>query len=94
MLYLFALPVSALTLPVDCYLAQRLPLALRAPLTAVVGGTIAVGLLCALAWAVSPHGATPQCLLTPFAIGGALSMGLGSVLSSDYGGGGAARRRQ
>ena len=85
-LFLFALPVSAITGPIDSYLARALPLALRAPLTAIAGAAAAVGLLLALNRMMFPHGTTlPLEILTPFAIGGAVCMGACSLLSHDYG---------
>jgi hypothetical protein len=80
LLFLFTLPVSALSASFDGYLARSLPLSLRAPLTAIVGATVAGGLA----------GALFSCLLPPsmlmwFAIGGAVCMGACSLLSHDYG---------
>ena len=42
---LFSLVVSAITGPVDGLLAYAVPVSLRAPLTAIVGAAIAVGLI-------------------------------------------------
>ena len=85
-LFLFTLPVSAITGPIDSYLARALPLALRAPLTAIAGAAAAVGLLLALNRMMFPHGTTlPLEILMPFAIGGAVCMGVCSLLSHDYG---------
>jgi phosphatidylglycerophosphate synthase len=80
-LFVFALPVSAITGLIDGYLARALPLASRAPLTALAGAMIAVTPVLALL-----HGSmlreTPL-ISTWFAIGGALSMGACSLLSHD-----------
>jgi hypothetical protein len=86
LLFLFTLPVAALSASFDGYLARALPLPLRAPLTAIVGATVAGGLLLALNRMMFPHGTTlPLEILTPFAIGGAVCMGACSLLSHDYG---------
>jgi hypothetical protein len=85
LLFLFTLVVSAITGPIDGYLAHALPLPLRAPLAAITGATIAVGLVLALFTMMLPHWTMPpQWLLTPFAIGGAFCMGVCSVLSNNY----------
>jgi hypothetical protein len=76
---LFSLVVSALTGLVDGYLAHTLPIPLRVPLTAIVGATMAVGLILALAGKM-----LSQPILLPFAIGGALCMAVCSFLSNDY----------
>jgi hypothetical protein len=81
LLFLFTLPVSALSASFDGYLARALPLPLRAPLTAIVGATIAGGLACALFSCLFPPS-----MLTWFGIGGAVCMGACSLLSHDYGG--------
>jgi hypothetical protein len=86
LLFLFTQSVSAIAGPIDGYLARTLPLELRAPLTAITGATVAVGLVLALNWMIFPHGGMlPQEILKPFAIGGALCMGVCSLLSHDYG---------
>lgn len=83
-LFSFTLLVSAVTSPVDQYLAHALPLVLRAPLIAIAGAMIAVGLVLAVAWMVVPQWAkSPRWIAMPFAIGGALCMGMCSVLASD-----------
>jgi hypothetical protein len=81
LLFLFTLPVSALSAAFDGYLARALPLPLRALLTAIVGATVAGGLACALFSCLFPPS-----MLTWFAIGGAICMGACSLLSHDYGG--------
>jgi hypothetical protein len=83
-LFAFTLLVSAISLPIDQYLAHALPLALRAPLIAIAGAMIAAGPVFALVRIVLPQWAKqPQWVLMPFAIGGAVCMGLCSVLSTD-----------
>ena len=84
MLFLFTLLVSAIALPLDRYLADVLPLPLRAPLIAIAGATIAAALVFAVVRIVLPQWAKqPQWVLTPFAIGAAVCMGLCSALSID-----------
>jgi len=85
-LLLFTLIVSVITGPVDGYLARVLPLTLRAALTAIVGAVISVSLSIAFDRMMFSHWAMPsQCELMVFAIGGALCMGVCSLLSNDYG---------
>lgn len=76
---IFSLIVSVVTMPVDGSLAYVLPIPLRAPLTAIVGATIAVGLDLALIGKM-----LPQQILMQIAVAGALSMGTCSLLSNDY----------
>jgi hypothetical protein len=80
LLFLFTLPVSALSASFDGYLARALPLPLRALLTAIVGATVAGGLACALFRCLFPPS-----ILMGFAVGGAVCMGICSLLSHDYG---------
>ena len=76
--------VSAITAPVDGYLARALPIPLRAPLIAIVGAALAVGTVCVLVSAVLRHWTMlPQWILIPFAIGAALCTGVCSLLSND-----------
>lgn len=77
--FIFSAIVSAITGPIDGYFAHAVPVPLRAPLTAIVGATIAVGLLLYLVGKV-----TPLQFPTHIAIIGALSMGMCSVLSHNY----------
>lgn len=85
-LFTFAFFVASCTVLVDGYLADTLPIYLRAPLIAIVGAAIAVGMAFGLAWTVVLHFVMlPQWILLPFAIGGALCMGACSLLSNDYG---------
>jgi hypothetical protein len=79
MAYFFGLAVSAATGPIDGYLARIVPIYLRAPLTAIVGATIAVGLILAMGRMMLP----PQ-ILMQFAITGAVCMGVCSVFSNAY----------
>ena len=79
MAFIFSLVVSAITGPVDGYFAYVLPVLLRAPLTAIVGATMAVGLILALAGKM-----LPQETLMSLAIIGAFCMGLCSLLAHDY----------
>jgi hypothetical protein len=76
MALIFGVIVSAVTAPVDGYFAHALPLPLRMPLTAIVGATIAVGLILALGGKM-----LPQDVLMRFTITGALAMGTCSLLS-------------
>jgi hypothetical protein len=75
----FSLIVSVVTGPVDGYFAHALPVPVRVPLTAVVGATMAVGLILALSGKMLPRD-----VLMPFAVIGALCMGTCSLLSHDY----------
>jgi hypothetical protein len=68
------LPLSAFCGVVDECVARTLPMAARAPLTALVGATIAGGLV----WVLF------RPLFPTFAIGGALCMGGCSLLSNEY----------
>jgi len=76
MALVFSVIVSAVTAPVDGYFAHALSLPLRVPLTAIVGATIAVGLILALGGKM-----LPQDVLMRFTITGALAMGTCSLLS-------------
>jgi len=80
-LFFFTLPVSALVGSLDAYLARAFAIALRAPLIAAAGAIVAFGLAYILFnWAVpSPS------YLTCFAIGGAVCMGLCSLLANEHG---------
>lgn len=75
-LFFLTFIVAAITAPVDGYLARALPIPLRMPIAAIVGGTVGAG----EALLLSPHW-----FLQPFAIGGAICMGMCSLLSHDYG---------
>jgi hypothetical protein len=70
-----SLIVSAVSGVVDSALVQEMPISLRAPCIAIVGAIIAVGLM---------GGRVSQLELTVVAVGGALCMGLCSLLSHNY----------
>ena len=76
--YIAIVPVSGIVGLLDGWLAQSLPISLRAPLTALVGATAAVVL------PVAVLGPMPQSLSTPLGIGGAFCMGVCSLLSDYY----------
>jgi hypothetical protein len=78
MAFIFSLVVSAITRPVDGYFAHVLPVLLRAPLTAIAGATIAVGLLLSLVGKM-----VPQQTLMSIAIIGASCRGVCSLSSHD-----------
>lgn len=85
-LFVFSFLVSAIIGPIDGYLARVLQTPLRAPLIAIAGAAIAVGVLYVLAGMISPRWVLlPLWILPPFAIGGAICMGVCSLLSHDYG---------
>ena len=80
LLFLFTLIVAMITWSIEGSVAHTLPLALRAPLTAIAGGVVAVGLfLGTIGWTL------PLGVSAPFAIVGAFCMGVCSLLSHDYG---------
>lgn len=81
-LFIFTVFVAAIAALVDGSLARALPVYLRAPLTAIIGAAIPVGVI--LGWAGC---VLPQQIWMPFAIGGALCMGACSLLSNDFGSG-------
>jgi hypothetical protein len=86
--FVFSLVVSTVTGLVDGILTYALPKAWRAALSAIVGATIAVGLIVIWAGMVGPLQLqellqSPQSLL-PFAIIGALTTGACSLLSHNY----------
>jgi len=97
LLFCFTLCVAVIAWFIDGSLASSLPLVLRAPLTAIAGGVTAgvLFLISAFPLLMNPfaigmmHGANvwtlPLWLSAPFAIGGALCMGVCSLLSHDYG---------
>ena len=78
MVFFFGLLVSAVTGLVDGLLSRTLAIFLRAPLTALVGATVAIGLPAAL------FGRLPQEMSMALGIGAALCMGVCSLLSHDY----------
>jgi hypothetical protein len=79
LLFLFTLIVAMITWAIDGSVAHTLPLPLRAPLTAIVGGIVAFGVFLGLVGWMFPLWTS-----TPFGIGGALCMGACSLLSHDY----------
>ena len=80
-LFLLTLPVVAFAAAVDGFAARAFPIALRAPLVATVGAMIAYALPFTLL-----HWFLPTSLSGFFALGGAVSMGLCSLLAHDYSG--------
>jgi hypothetical protein len=74
---MFSLAVSAVTGPVDGYLAHVIPQPLRAPLSAVVGAATAAFLLL---WIMGGR-PIPSETLTKIALFGAVCMGACSLLS-------------
>jgi hypothetical protein len=81
-LFLFTLPVAALSGSLDAYLARALATPLRALLIAAVGAVVSSGLAYIL---FSPFLPPAFDLLAFFAICGAVSMGLCSLLAGEYG---------
>jgi hypothetical protein len=77
-LFLFGLLVCGIAGVIDGILSRTLPIALRAPLIALVGAMIAIGLPAALL------GPPPAELSIALGIGGALCTGVCSLLSHDY----------
>ena len=77
--FLLSLVISAVTGPADAMLAHGLPVALRAPLIAIIGAAIAVGPILAVGGKmISPV------VLTAFVFSGALAAGVCSLLSHNY----------
>jgi hypothetical protein len=78
--FLFSLVVCAIAGLVDGVLAWAAPISLRAPLTAIVGAAVAVGLVLFLG---AQLGATtlPMHTLIPIAVIGALNIGACSLLT-------------
>jgi hypothetical protein len=79
-IFFLTLPQSAIVGLIDSYLARRFPMAPRAGLTAAAGAITP----CVLITVIS-SGALPPSSLLPFAIGGAASMGLCSLLTDCLG---------
>jgi hypothetical protein len=75
---LFGLALSAVAGLIDGFLAQAVPLRLRASLVAIFGAAIAVAV------AYGQVGTLPQFVLVPLAISSAFCMGACSLLSNDY----------
>jgi hypothetical protein len=84
--YLFSLVVCAITGPTDGALAHVTPIRLRAPLVAVVGAAVAVGVISLLFVLLGSQGNEPFPLgrLTFALIVGAVAAGVSSLLSHDY----------
>ena len=78
--FFFSLIVCAVTGPVDGVLAHLVPVSLSAPLTAIVGAAVAVGLGLFLETLLG-IGTSPPHTLIPVAVIGALSTGASSLLS-------------
>ena len=77
-LFLLTLPVSGIVGLMDRYLATVSPILIRAPLTTIVGATVAFVLPAALL------GPIPQDISLPFGIAGAICAGVCSLLAHDY----------
>jgi hypothetical protein len=76
--FLFGLALSAVAGLIDGFLAQAVPLRLRASLVAIFGAAIAGAV------AYGQVGTLPQFVLVPLAISSAFCMGACSLLSNDY----------
>jgi hypothetical protein len=89
MLFFFSLIICAVTVPVDGVLAYVLPICLRAPLTAIVGAAVAVGLRLYMSTQVgnkvppSLYPEIPMEFIWAAVIGG-LTTGACSLLSHNY----------
>lgn len=80
-LAIFALPMSAISWIADEFLARDFPIPLRAALTAIVGATaVSVEL------SVVFGSLFPSSIVMALAIGGAIVVAAGSLLSNDYSG--------
>ena len=77
--FVFGLPVAAVTAIADGILSKILPIAVRAPLTAVIAATVAVGSLSALFGPMLPQDA-----FTPIGGVAAFCAGVCSLLSHDW----------
>lgn len=77
-LFLFTLLVGTIAALVDGLLARALPAFVRALLVAIVGAAIPIS-----AWLAVMGPMAPPSLLNPFGIGGALCMGVCSLLSNE-----------
>jgi hypothetical protein len=87
MSFLLTIPVSVITGIVDRYLAGGLPTLLRAPMTAIIGMMIVIGLALVL-FALTFSQTVPPEVMNAARWAGTfllLPMGLCSLLSSDYG---------
>jgi hypothetical protein len=77
-LLVFTLLVATLAALADSLMASTLPALVRAPLTGLVGAAIPASVILAYDGCL-----LPPSLVTPFGIGGALCMGICSLLSND-----------
>ena len=82
--YLFSLIVCAITAPVDGLLSYVTPIRLRAPLTAVVGAAVAVGVIFFLVAQLGNKGPLPLGLLMTSLIVGAAATSMSSLLSHNH----------
>jgi hypothetical protein len=78
-LFLFTLPVSVITGALDEYLARAFPVLLRVPMAAAIGAIVAAGLAFILFGDLLLPSSLPF-----FALGGAVWMGVCSLLANDY----------
>ena len=78
MAFIFSLVVSVFTRPIDGYFAHVLPVLLRAPLTAIAGAMMSLGLIFSLVGKM-----LPQDTAMSIAIVGASCMGVCSLFSHD-----------
>ena len=76
-----ALPMSVISWIADEFLARDFPILLRAPLTAIVGATAVTVEISAVFSSLFP-----SAIVMALAIGGAIVMAAGSLLSNDYSG--------
>jgi len=82
--FIFSLMVSVIAGPVDAILSYAVPISLRAPLTAIVGAAVAVGLMLYVGAQLGGTRAAPLRTLMLVAVLGALSTGTCSLVSNDY----------
>jgi hypothetical protein len=84
-LLLFVWPLFAVAGAFDQYLARALPVPLRAILMALLGAAIAVGFVHVTARVTSMKWwLVPPSIFVPFAVIGAVVMGLCALLSEDF----------
>ncbi|WP_334493102.1 hypothetical protein [Bradyrhizobium sp. AZCC 1614] len=79
-----SLSASAITGPVDGYLARSLPIVLRAPLTTIVGAMAGATVGCGFAF-IAFRLLPPPSVLISFTVSCAVVMGGCSLLSHDHG---------
>ena len=80
-LFIFALPMAAISWTADEFLARDFPISLRAFLTAIVGATAVTAEISAVLSTLFPSS-----IVTALAIGGAIVVAACSLLSNDYSG--------